>query len=100
AQPACAAVKDSNGSPMRLCTATEWQTACEGPGGAAASKWSMSQTPTAYAPKICNDVNNFSPPKEWATATQGSGSATNLCYTDWAAAGKLYDMSGNMNEWT
>jgi hypothetical protein len=102
AAAACAAIKNSAGNPMRLCTAPEWTAACEGPGGAAPSKWSYSATPTTYAAKICNDVNEASTPAVWdtGTVTATATAATKFCYTDWAAAGRLYDLSGNVSEWT
>jgi hypothetical protein len=99
ADAACAAVLDKNGAPMRLCTDVEWQTACEGPGGTASSKWSMSSTPTTYASGVCNDVNEAATPAVWTTGHNGT-SATNFCYADWAAAGQVHDMSGNVEEWT
>jgi hypothetical protein len=102
AAAACAAIKDSAGSPMRLCTSSEWQTACEGPSGAASNKWSMSVNPTTYAAKICNDANQTTNGAPWATGSAGanSGSANNYCYADWTTAGHVYDASGNLNEWT
>jgi hypothetical protein len=105
AQAACAAVKNSLGDPLRLCTQPEWQTACEGPAPPMAPLWSMSQTRDVYAAQICNDQNNAATPAVWATATTGTGSATKLCYTDWASVdatppNRLYDMSGNVMEWT
>jgi hypothetical protein len=91
AEAACAAVTDSAGKPMRLCTEAEWQKACEGQGGPGAAKWSTT-TPTTYTPGICNDVSG--PGTPWIT-----GTGTN-CYTDWGAAGHLFDLSGNLAEWT
>jgi Sulfatase-modifying factor enzyme 1/Stigma-specific protein, Stig1/Putative metal-binding motif len=91
AEAACAAVSDSKGKPMRLCTEAEWQKACEGSGGAGAAKWSTT-TPTNYTPGICNDVSG--PGAPWLT---GAGAG---CYTDWGAAGHLFDLSGNLAEWT
>ena len=102
AAAACAAVRDSAGQPLRLCTAAEWQAACEGPGGAGTSKWSLSTNPATYTAQICNDVNQAQCPAVWATGSSGARSSTlNLyCYTDWPTAGKLRDMSGNLAEWT
>ena len=101
AAAACAAVKDSTGASMRLCTAAEWQTACEGPGSPASSpdRFSKSLNPTTYQAGVCNDFN-FSPnPAVWKTGTTGTVAGV-ACYTDWAALGKLNDMSGNLSEWT
>jgi formylglycine-generating enzyme required for sulfatase activity len=86
---------------MRLCTATEWQTACEGPGGAPpalSNKYSFSTTPTTYTAGVCNDDNGPGSAL-WATGS-GAGVAGKMCYTDWGAAGRLDDMSGNVYEWT
>lgn len=97
AAAACAAVRDGNNQPMRLCTAAEWQTACEGLTQPAASKWSESVNPSSYQSGVCNDVNHGT--CVWLTGTNGQ-SPTNFCYTDWGAAGKIRDLSGNLAEWT
>jgi hypothetical protein len=102
AAAACAAIKDSTGAAMRLCTAAEWTNACEG-GTSATQKWSESgSSPTTYTAQICNDVNEASTPAVWATASNGaaSGASGPYCYSDWGTAGKLHDMSGNLEEWT
>jgi hypothetical protein len=101
AAAACFAVKDSAGQPMRLCTAAEWQAACEGPSGAGPSKWSQSVNPTMYRLQICNDASS-STPCVWATGTSGfgAGGANGFCYTDWLSGAKIYDLSGNLSEWT
>jgi formylglycine-generating enzyme required for sulfatase activity len=102
AQAACAAVKDSTGVAMHLCAASEWQTACEGPGGPQTNAWSISTAPTTYTAQICNDVTEAASPAVWATGSNGAqtGATGKVCYTDWAAAGQLHDMSGNVSEWT
>ena len=66
-------------------------------GGAAPVKFSKSTNPTTYQADICNDVTG--PGAVWATGTAGSASPP-LCFTDWGAAGKLHDLSGNVGEWT
>jgi hypothetical protein len=92
AQAACASLTDSKGAPLRLCTAAEWQRACEGPSPSPAPRWSTT-TPTSNPGLICDDVSEGrSGP--WATATGP------LCYSDWSSAGRVYDMSGNLGEWT
>jgi formylglycine-generating enzyme required for sulfatase activity len=103
AAAACAAAKDSNGSAMRLCNATEWQTACEHTalGG---DQYSFSTAPGTYVAKVCNDQNSGrSPLSIWATGTGPTTPKT--CYTDWTGAAnstatKVYDLSGNVLEWT
>ncbi len=102
AAAACAAVKDSTGAPMRLCTANEWQLACEGPGGAGAAKYSTT-TPASYVAQVCNDFNEVpASPAVWATGSVGLAPGANppLCYTDWGGTNQLHDMSGNLAEWT
>jgi hypothetical protein len=102
AAAACAAVKDSAGAPMRLCTAAEWQAACEGPAVATPPKWSLSRSPTTYVAQICNDANEQATPASWATGAPGAMSAATgaYCYTDWGASGRISDLSGNLAEWT
>jgi formylglycine-generating enzyme required for sulfatase activity len=103
AQAACAAVLDSAGKPLRLCTATEWQTACEGPTPPAAPLWSLSTNRGVYVANICNDQNHASS-AAWATGFSTGGAES--CFTDWSsvdaspAVNKLFDMSGNVMEWT
>ena len=55
-----------------------------------------------YVAQICNDANESASPAIWATASNGAMSVAKgeFCYSDWVAAGKLYDMSGNVGEWT
>jgi hypothetical protein len=91
AAAACAAVKDSAGKPLRLCDATEWSNACN-LGMTSVEIWSFQNTPTNYQKLVCNDANapNGAP---WAT---GSGAA---CFAA-TANGNIFDMSGNVAEWT
>jgi hypothetical protein len=102
AEAACAAVKDSTGTSMRLCSAAEWQAACEGPAGGAAASWSQSANRTTYTAGICNDANEAASPCVWATGSPGaqSGSLGVWCFSDWGAAGAIHDLSGNLAEWT
>jgi hypothetical protein len=55
AQAACAAVKDSSNNPLRVCSAWEWQQACNG-NAASGTHWSMSASTTSYVPQVCNDA--------------------------------------------
>ena len=105
AAQACASVKDSTGAPMRLCTDTEWQTACEGPAGPYSNAYSYSTGNTVYTSGVCNDVNYRANPAAWPTGFTSSQatSAGKLCYASWpgsTSATKAYDMSGNVMEWT
>jgi hypothetical protein len=105
AAAACAGIKNSAGNPMRLCTAAEWQTACEGPAPVpVAPNWSFSQTRNTYLANVCNNADHAGS-AVWATGTNGGGSATKLCYTDWSSVdtsgtNRIYDLSGNVLEWT
>jgi hypothetical protein len=97
AATACNAIVLANGTHARLCTAAEWQLACEGPTPTSPS-WSYSTSPGTYVAQVCNDVNRTATPAVWTTGFD-NGKAQK-CDTDWAAAGKLYDLSGNLMEWT
>jgi hypothetical protein len=57
AQAACASVKDSTGVPGRVCSAWEWQEACNG-NATSGTHWSITPTPTPtpYKAKVCNDA--------------------------------------------
>jgi hypothetical protein len=90
AAAACAATKDSKGAAMRLCTATEWSTACSV--GATGDVWAYAANPTTYQPDTCNG-DDHGLAKAWTT---GSGVS---CYAN-QSAGKIFDMSGNVAEWT
>ncbi len=92
AAAACAAVKNSAGNPMRLCTETEWQTACDD--NSAANLWSYSATAGTYVKGECNDNDPVNPQAPWATGTGAT------CYANWGGLNRIYDMSGNLSEWT
>ncbi len=101
AQAACAAVRDGAGAPMRLCTAPEWQKACEGP-TPSPTQWSFSSAPSVYASGVCNDVNLQPTPAPWSTGTVGPN-GTKHCFVDWTPSpspSPIYDLSGNLKEWT
>jgi hypothetical protein len=78
AAAACAAIKDSLGKSMRLCTKAEWQAACT-VGSTSNPLWAYASNPTTYAP--------------WAT---GAGPLCRAVHT----AGSIFDLSGNVAEWT
>jgi hypothetical protein len=100
AEAACNAVKDSTGAAMRLCSASEWQNACVG--GVTpvpANSYSYSTAPTAFLAGVCND-SSAGLNATWVTGFN-NGKAKQ-CYTAVTAAAtdRLYDMSGNVMEWT
>ncbi|WP_053237459.1 MopE-related protein [Sandaracinus amylolyticus] len=106
AEAACCALNASGTctsptSGWHLCGAEDWETACEGPAGSC--DWSYAATCSATQPVACNgmeyDSNTSLAGDQDALATTGSPTFSS-CYTDWAAAGRVYDMSGNVREWT
>ncbi len=99
AAAACAAVKDSMGVAMRLCTANEWQQACN-LGIATNPVWSYQTNPTVYAGATCNGFDRGLG-KPWATGTGAScfASAANQA-NGVASTANIFDMSGNVAEWT
>ena len=54
-------------------------------------------------PMTCNgkeyDANPGAPGDQDAVTVTGSATFSS-CYTDWATEGRVYDMSGNVKEWT
>ncbi len=81
---------------MQLCTQTQWERACERDTNSSVANWSFATTPTSYRTGVCNDVEhsrNATTPSVWAT-----GSGAN-CYAD-APNGDIFDLSGNVSEWT
>src|SRR6185369_976749 len=100
AQAACAAVRDGTGAPMRLCSAAEWQKACEGPTPSPAL-WSFSAAPAVYASGVCNDAN-LAAGAPWPTGTVGPNGAKR-CFVKWTPSpnpSPIFDLSGNLKEWT
>ena len=87
----CAKRQDSAGAPMRLCDEGEWQAACK-PVTDARPFWSMQPNPSAYDPFICNGA-------ERALGAAWPGGTGSDCYA-LDAGGPVYDLSGNVAEWT
>lgn len=84
AQSACAAAGH------RLCSAAEWQAACQGP---------MARTypyGASYLPNVCNGADNDTVPGGSINNEVLPGGAMPMCL----ASSSLYDMSGNVKEWT
>ena len=90
AHDACAAIKDSAGNPLRLCHAPEWMAACNV--GNASLVWAYASAPTTYAKATCNGIDAGN---TGAVATASLAS----CYAA-QGGGHIYDMSGNVSEWT
>ncbi len=94
AAAACAAVPTSvTGTKMRLCTEAEWQTACLAGGNVNTTRWSYSTTPGTYDDLVCNDAASGAN-GPWATAFNNGQSQR--CRT----STQIWDMSGNVGEWT
>ena len=85
AAAACAAVKNSAGQPMRLCTTAEWQASCAG--AVTTATWSYPSAPGTFDGAKCNGVEK-AVGAPWKT---GDGP---MCHVN-----GVYDLSGNVSEW-
>jgi len=115
ASAACCALNASGtcsaGTGWRLCEADDWEGACEGPGFGAAPvnycQWSYGAGPTCRTSSSirCNgdefDSDGAAAGDQDRLFTTGSASFP-MCYTEWTATatGRVFDMSGNVKEWT
>jgi hypothetical protein len=96
AEAACAA------RGKRLCREEEWQHACEAGVG---NKFPYGNT---YDPLACNGADydfDCTPPNNNETVLPtgfdyGCPPVADSCTADWGAAGLVYDLSGNVKEWT
>ena len=85
-----------------MCDSSDWEVACE---GGDSCTWSYGATATCSTsqPTTCNgkeyDCNSSTSGDEDCLFTTGSPTFP-ACYADWDAAGNIYDMSGNVREWT
>ncbi|GAB4211020.1 MAG: hypothetical protein OHK0013_32290 [Sandaracinaceae bacterium] len=79
----------------RLCTEAEWQRACE-TASTPACTYSYGTTCGTYSATTCNG-RDYSAASDAVIAT-GAAAA---CYANWGtAATRIFDMSGNLQEWT
>ena len=93
----------------RLCTDAEWKRACQGP-----STWTYPYGPT-LKPKVCNDsrtchpaVQYFETTASWIWSELGNpclnqlpdGLAESGAYDGCVTAEGVFDMMGNLHEWT
>jgi hypothetical protein len=83
-----------------LCAAADWQRGCQGDGGTACT-WSYASMCTVSQPLVCNgdefDANPSLPGDQDEVRPTGSFP---MCYTSWSSSRRVYDMSGNVKEWT
>lgn len=93
-----------SGVEWQLCEAADWQRACEGSTGSC--NWSYGTADCATAnlnDQVCNgkeyDSDSGTAGDQDAVAATGS-STFPMCYADWSTAGQVFDLSGNVKEWT
>ncbi|HJL17534.1 MAG TPA: MopE-related protein [Sandaracinaceae bacterium LLY-WYZ-13_1] len=106
ARDACCALNPSGtcsggGSGWRLCDGEDWEAACVGP--TSSCDWSYGSSCATSAPLTCNgeefDSDGSTAGDQdalYPTASTGFG----MCFTDWGSEGVVYDLSGNVKEWT
>ena len=87
----------------RLCDAPDWQNACDGP-AAAPCAWSYGTAATCSvsAPTTCNGEefdSGAAAGDQDALFTTGSPTFP-MCFANWGSSGNIFDMSGNVKEWT
>ena len=107
AQAACCALNPSGtctgagGRGWRLCEAPDWEASCEGPGGSCA--WGYGSGCAMSQPSTCNgaefDCDSSTPGDQDCLYSTGSPTFP-MCYADWGPDGRVYDLSGNVREWT
>jgi hypothetical protein len=101
------AVAACAGAGGRLCTAFEWQRACEGPNPTPSPAptptplWGMTNG-SVYTQNVCNTGDRTGGPALWNTGTQGTVIGKS-CSTVWPGSPQpspVADMTGNLFEWT
>ena len=84
----------------RLCTEAEWQRACE-TAAAPACGWSFASACTTSASGVCNTQEHDGDAS--AAGDQDRALATGalpMCYARWSDTDRIFDLSGNVREWT
>jgi len=106
ARDACCALNPGNTCPgsglgWRLCDSADWQAACEGP--SMSCEWSYNTSCSSSQPTRCNgaeyDCDGGTAGVQDCLQRTGSGTFSG-CRTNWGGAGSVYDLSGNVKEWT
>ncbi len=102
ANAACCALNPSGtcgATGWRLCDSADWQRACE---RGSSCTWAYSSSCNSSNPTRCNgeehDCSGSSGDQDCLYPTRSS--TFPYCYADWGSAGRVYDMSGNVKEWT
>jgi len=104
ARNACCALNPSGtcaATGWRLCDSPDWERACESPSGTC--DWSYMSSCSASAPLTCNgeEYDSDGGMSGDQDAVYPTASLTfGVCLADWAGAGVIYDLSGNVKEWT
>jgi hypothetical protein len=88
AQSACAAAGKT------LCTGTQWQTACK---SAANTTWPYGNV---FEPQYCNTETFDGIPGGADDDVLIATGQRPQCVASWASGGQIFDMSGNLKEWT
>jgi hypothetical protein len=85
----------------RLCTEAEWTRACQ-TAATPACTWSYASTCTdgTAAPRCNTHELDGDPTMAGDQDVLLATGAQAACYADWGAAGHIFDMTGNLKEWT
>ncbi|MBI4509809.1 MAG: SUMF1/EgtB/PvdO family nonheme iron enzyme [Deltaproteobacteria bacterium] len=95
---AAAACTAAGGS---LCTEAEWERACTTSANPACT-WSYASSCTTYSPNTCNGNDYDYDPATASVNEDGLLPTGTLasCYAKWSSTAKVFDMSGNVKEFT
>ncbi len=96
ANTACRAI----GAGWRLCDSSDWQRGCEASGGTC--DWSYASSCSSSQPVRCNgdeyDCGAASGDQDCVDVT--GSPAFPACYANWGGGRRIFDLSGNVKEWT
>ncbi len=92
------AVAACSAAGMRLCTETEWEEICEASAGNC--DYGYGSSCRSYQPNTCNGNDYDAIPGGADDDQLLSTGDLAQCYANWGAAGRVYDISGNVKEWT